>query len=83
MPLPLLCVQLSGGERSYTTVAFTLALGGHTEMPFRAMDEFDVVGGVGCLAVGLLVGWLSVGSKGLVGWVDGQLVGWLAGWLVN
>ncbi|KAI3430279.1 hypothetical protein D9Q98_004875 [Chlorella vulgaris] len=34
--------QLSGGERSYTTVAFTLALGGHTEMPFRAMDEFDV-----------------------------------------
>ena len=32
--------QLSGGERSYTTVAFTLALGGQTEMPFRAMDEF-------------------------------------------
>lgn len=29
--------QLSGGERSYTTVAFTLALGGQTEMPFRAM----------------------------------------------
>lgn len=35
--LPL---QLSGGERSYTTVAFTLALGGQTDMPFRAMDEF-------------------------------------------
>ncbi|KAL4422537.1 hypothetical protein ABPG75_008734 [Micractinium tetrahymenae] len=34
--------QLSGGERSYTTVAFTLALGAFTEMPFRAMDEFDV-----------------------------------------
>jgi chromosome segregation ATPase len=34
--------QLSGGERSYTTVAFTLALGGETSMPFRAMDEFDV-----------------------------------------
>ncbi|PRW20506.1 structural maintenance of chromosomes 6B isoform A [Chlorella sorokiniana] len=34
--------QLSGGERSYTTVAFTLALGGQTDMPFRAMDEFDV-----------------------------------------
>lgn len=34
--------QLSGGERSYTTVAFALALGGETSMPFRAMDEFDV-----------------------------------------
>lgn len=27
--------QLSGGERSFTTVAFTLALGALTDMPFR------------------------------------------------
>ena len=27
--------QLSGGERSFATVAFTLALGGSTDMPFR------------------------------------------------
>lgn len=32
----------AGGERSYTTVAFILALGKFTESPFRAMDEYDV-----------------------------------------
>ncbi|PUZ69993.1 hypothetical protein GQ55_2G181100 [Panicum hallii var. hallii] len=33
---------LSGGERSFSTLCFTLALHGMTEAPFRAMDEFDV-----------------------------------------
>eukprot|EP00198_Chlamydomonas_reinhardtii_P007560 XP_001696897.1 structural maintenance of chromosomes protein 6A [Chlamydomonas reinhardtii] len=33
---------LSGGERSYTTVAFLLAVGANTETPFRVMDEYDV-----------------------------------------
>lgn len=37
----LSCV-LAGGERSYTTIAFLLAVGDHTESPFRCMDEFDV-----------------------------------------
>ena len=39
MPLEYVLV---GGERSYTTVAFILALGKFTESPFRAMDEYDV-----------------------------------------
>ncbi|GBF90900.1 structural maintenance of chromosomes [Raphidocelis subcapitata] len=34
--------QLSGGERSYTSVAFMLALGEYVEAPFRCMDEYDV-----------------------------------------
>ena len=33
---------LSGGERSFTTLALTLAMGELSESPFRAMDEFDV-----------------------------------------
>ncbi|MEW5299644.1 MAG: hypothetical protein WDW36_002638 [Sanguina aurantia] len=34
--------QLSGGERSFTTVCFLLALGYWAESPFRCMDEYDV-----------------------------------------
>lgn len=33
---------LSGGERSFTTMALLLALGEMLETPFRVMDEFDV-----------------------------------------
>lgn len=33
---------LTGGERSFSTLCFALALHEMTEAPFRAMDEFDV-----------------------------------------
>jgi structural maintenance of chromosomes protein 6 len=34
--------SMSGGERSYATLALLLALGASHESPFRVMDEFDV-----------------------------------------
>ena len=34
--------QLSGGERSYSTLALLVGLGDVVECPFRLMDEFDV-----------------------------------------
>lgn len=33
---------LSGGERSFVTLCFTLALNSHSESPFCALDEWDV-----------------------------------------
>mmetsp|Transcript_11008 Transcript_11008/g.16946 ORF Transcript_11008/g.16946 Transcript_11008/m.16946 type:complete len:1170 (-) Transcript_11008:71-3580(-) len=33
---------LSGGERSFTTLALLVAMGERLETPFRVMDEFDV-----------------------------------------
>ena len=65
-------VQLSGGERSYTTVAFTLALGGQTEMPFRAMVRLPWLAGSSagcCFVFGLRPAWLAA-----------RLAGWMFSW---
>jgi structural maintenance of chromosomes protein 6 len=43
---------MSGGERSYATLALLLALGASHESPFRVMDEFDVsINQVHCYSV--------------------------------
>jgi chromosome segregation ATPase len=34
--------QLSGGEKSFTTLSFLLAMGALVDCPFRVLDEFDV-----------------------------------------
>ena len=43
---------LSGGERSFTTIALLLALGENLETPFRILDEFDVFLDVSCFVCG-------------------------------
>jgi hypothetical protein len=42
---------LSGGERSYSTLAFTMALESVISVPFCCLDEFDVVRNIRCSAV--------------------------------
>ncbi|CAA0401302.1 unnamed protein product [Arabidopsis thaliana] len=44
---------LSGGERSFSTLCFTLALQNMTEAPIRAMDEFDVFMDAVCRKISL------------------------------
>ncbi len=34
--------SLSGGEKSFSTVAFLMALWSNMELPFYSMDEYDV-----------------------------------------
>ena len=34
--------SLSGGEKSYSTICLLLALWDAMDVPFRALDEFDV-----------------------------------------
>ena len=50
--------SLSGGERSFSTLAFILALGGEISAAFHCLDEFDVFLDVQNRLVG--PGWLMM-----------------------
>ena len=51
-------MQLSGGEKTFTTLALLIAIGQVMETPFRVMDEFDVFMDPGKTCQGYLLTWM-------------------------